>query len=50
MRQSIPAELRQSIRELVRSPTLMRVTGYALLVSVYALIPAWFNHRMRLRA
>jgi putative membrane protein len=48
MRQSFPGEIRQSFRELLRSPTLMRVTAYALLVSAYAVIPAWFNEREKL--
>ncbi len=48
MRQSFPAELRRSVRELVSSPTLSRVSMYAILVSAYALIPAWFHDRDRL--
>ena len=48
MRQSFPAELRQSLRELVSSPTLSRVAMYAILVSAYAIIPAWFHDREKL--
>lgn len=48
MRQSFPVEISRSIRELVRSPTLSRVGLYAVLVSGYALVPAWFEHRDKL--
>jgi ion channel-forming bestrophin family protein len=48
MRQSFPAELRQSLRELLSSPTLSRVAMYAILVSAYAIIPAWFHDREKL--
>lgn len=48
MRQSFLAELRQSAHDLMSSPTLSRVATYALLVSVYAVIPAWFNDREKL--
>ena len=48
MRQSFLAELRQSVLELVSSPTLFRVATYAVLVSAYAVIPAWFNDREKL--
>ena len=48
MRQSIPAELRQSVRDLVSSPTLSRVSMYAISVAVYAVIPAWFEAHNKL--
>jgi putative membrane protein len=48
MRQSIPAELRQSVRDLVSSPTLSRVSMYAISVAVYAIIPAWFEAHNKL--
>ena len=48
MRQSFLEELRQSLRELVSSPTLSRVAMYAILVSAYAVIPAWFHDREKL--
>jgi hypothetical protein len=48
MRQSIPAELRQSVRDLVSSPTLSRVSMYAISVAVYAIIPAWFEAHKKL--
>ena len=48
MRQSFLAELRRSVLELVSSPTLSRVATYAVLVSAYAIIPAWFNDREKL--
>jgi putative membrane protein len=48
MRPTFLAELRQSVLELVSSPTLSRVATYAGLVSAYAVIPAWFNDREKL--
>ena len=48
MRQSFFAELRQSLLDMVSSPTLFRVATYALFVSAYAVIPAWFNAREEL--
>ncbi len=48
MRKSLTAELHQNLRELVNSPTLSRVATYAILVSAYAVIPAWFHDREKL--
>lgn len=48
MRTSLIAEIRQNLRELLNSPTLSRVAMYAILVSAYAVIPAWFDAREQL--
>ena len=48
MRISFIAEFRRDLRELLNSSTLSRVAMYAILVSAYAVIPAWFDAREQL--
>lgn len=48
MHKSLIAEFRQHLRELLDSPTLSRVAAYAIVVSAYAVIPAWFDAREKL--